>query len=154
MACTGKGCGQFVDGKDLFGGNLPGSLQEDTTEQQCLQLCLQTGGCNGFSWLGSGASGNCYLKNVAADAAFTDRPGSTAYLLCSDQGLSSGTNLSFFFSAKPNSCCFAGYRHLLGYAHLLTRVLCTVPTLNINPSFFGATAVATGTGSIFSDATV
>lgn len=76
---AGSGCGQFVFDKDLFGGNLE-ALPTDTTEEGCLQLCLDTAGCNGFSWLGM----NCYIKNVGADVEFTDRPGITAYRVCPD----------------------------------------------------------------------
>lgn len=75
---AGASCGQSAEGKDLFGGNLEALPQDTATADQCLQICLDTAGCNGFSWLG----GNCYLKSVGAAVEFTDRPGTTAYRVC------------------------------------------------------------------------
>lgn len=86
---AGPSCGRYLADKDLFGGNLEALPREDTTEEECLDLCLQTTDCNAVTWLPAGSSGQCFLKNVTPDIELTDRPGSKSYRLCTDdaQGL-------------------------------------------------------------------
>lgn len=68
--------------KDLFGGDLPNSLNEDVTEDQCIELCQQTANCNAVTWLPAGGAGHCYLKNAGPEIEFTDRPGVSSYRFC------------------------------------------------------------------------
>lgn len=93
------------------------ALPADTTEEGCLQLCLDTAGCNGFSWLG----GNCYIKDVGADVAFTDRPGTTAYRVCPGDVKPGGTGAAtvpLTGASTPSSgttVSSSGVSHLLTY---------------------------------------
>lgn len=74
-----------MEDQDLFGGNLPNSFRNQTTKENCLDMCLQTANCNAITWLPVGVSGHCYLKEADLDTELRDRAGAATYLLCADE---------------------------------------------------------------------
>lgn len=74
---------------DLFGGDLPNSLNEGLTEEECVALCLETANCNAITWLPAGGSGHCYVKDVGPSVEMTGRAGAVSYRVCTDELLGS-----------------------------------------------------------------
>ena len=72
-------CGEFLNNMDLFGGDIPGTAVSSTSNQDCLDICLNTPTCNAITRLGEGL---CFPKNLPEVFSIMNRAGSATYRIC------------------------------------------------------------------------
>lgn len=78
-------CGEWVDGGDLFGHDIPGSGSLTAGRDACMKLCEATEGCNAVTY--KIYSDKCWLKEVPEGLTHVRDWASDTYLLCPDQRL-------------------------------------------------------------------
>lgn len=97
-------CGQFLQGMDLFGGDIPCTATQTTYDQDCLIICMSNPTATRLG------GGRCFLENLTEVFPIIDSAGQS-HRIAAEHDAAGTIIINWLGSCLIAACCsFIGWR--------------------------------------------